>query len=113
MTSHAALLLCMGAGILMVLISIPMMRAWLPRNHWYGFRTAKTLSADRIWYPANRYSGWTLFLAGLATVAITLALLPFAGLLSPDTAALLGTAALVVPLFVSVWHSFRFLRTLH
>ena len=45
---------------LIALISLPLVFGWIPRQGFYGARTAKTLSSDDIWYPANRFAGFTL-----------------------------------------------------
>ena len=48
------LALLVGLPVLLIAVSIPLMLGMVPRNHWYGFRTPKTLSSDSVWYPANR-----------------------------------------------------------
>ena len=76
--------------LLIIAISIPLMLGKVPRNHWYGFRTPKTLSSDAIWYPANRIGGKYLCIAGvieLIAFAIGFAFWPaqtlvYAGLLA-------------------------------
>ncbi len=55
-------------GIVFIVISIPTIVGKVPPNNWYGFRVAKTLSDERIWYAANRVMGIDLLLAGLAIV---------------------------------------------
>ena len=55
-------------GIVFIVISIPGIVEKVPPNQWYGFRVAKTLSDERIWYAANRVMGIDLLLAGLAII---------------------------------------------
>jgi uncharacterized membrane protein len=57
-------------GFLLIGISIPLMLEKVPPNRWYGFRVAKTLSSESIWYPANQVAGYDLMWAGIA-IAIT------------------------------------------
>ncbi len=45
---------------LIALLSLPLVFGWIPRQSFYGARTAKTLSSNEIWYPANRFAGITL-----------------------------------------------------
>ena len=52
-------------GVVM-LSSIPLALGIVPPNCFYGFRTPKTRSSPKIWYPANRFAGWSLLVAGLA-----------------------------------------------
>ncbi|MGH6834397.1 MAG: SdpI family protein [Methylocella sp.] len=53
-------------GLLFIAIGIPLALERVPPNHWYGFRTAKTLSNQTIWYAANRVAGIDLIIAGVA-----------------------------------------------
>lgn len=99
-------------GALFALVSLPLIRGRVPRNPLYGFRTPKTLSSDDIWYPANRYAGRALFRAGLATLAGSLVLLPFAARLSVDAVAYVGLALTLLPLGVALYGIFRYLNRL-
>ena len=58
-----------AAGILLAALSIPLILGHVPPNHWYGFRTSKTLSSAKLWRAANQYAGWCLLATGAATVA--------------------------------------------
>ena len=57
------------AGILLAALSIPLILGRVPPNHWYGFRTSKTLRSAKLWRAANHYAGWCLLATGAATVA--------------------------------------------
>ncbi len=57
------------AGILLAALSIPLILGHVPPNHWYGFRTSKTLSSAKLWRASNQYAGWCLLATGAATVA--------------------------------------------
>jgi uncharacterized membrane protein len=52
------------AGLALFAGGVPLLRGWIPRNRWSGFRVPKTLSNDRIWYEANRVAGRDLMIAG-------------------------------------------------
>jgi hypothetical protein len=58
-------------GVVM-LAAIPMALGIVPPNRFYGFRTPKTRSSPEIWYPANRFAGWSLLLSGLAAFCFNL-----------------------------------------
>ena len=58
-----------AAGILLAALSIPLILGRVPPNHWYGFRTSKTLSIAKLWRASNQYAGWCLIATGAATVA--------------------------------------------
>ena len=61
-------------GPLLMLVSIPLIFRWIPRNRLYGFRIPATLSSDSIWYEANALSGRHMFFLGALMVALELAL---------------------------------------
>jgi uncharacterized membrane protein len=107
-------LLYAAVGGMFSLISVPLIQGKVARNGIYGFRTPKTLSSDRIWFPANRYMGRDLFVAGVAIAAGSLLMLlgaPLLGL-SAATVALAGTGLMSVCLVVTLVRGFRFLRRL-
>jgi uncharacterized membrane protein len=83
------------AGLVAIGLSIPLVLGKVPPNRWYGFRTPKTLSDERVWYPANRAGGWAMLAAGFAIIAITEAI----GYFSPWV--LLGSIGLAI--LYSVW----------
>lgn len=68
-------------GLLVIGLSIPMILQKLKPNGWYGFRTPKTLSDEKIWYPANTYSGKLMLGLGILWVlsAVVLRFIPGIG----------------------------------
>jgi uncharacterized membrane protein len=58
-------------GLVLIAVSVPMLLGRVPPNLWYGFRTSKTLSDERIWYEANRLSGRAGIVAGTLMVVLT------------------------------------------
>ena len=58
-------------SVLILLCSIPLVLGVVPRNRVYGFRTCKTLSDDKVWYPANRFGGWALIIACVFYLALS------------------------------------------
>ncbi len=98
---------------LIALLSLPLTFGWIPRQSFYGARTAKTLSSDDIWYPANRFAGVTLLVSSCTYFAVAWTL--------PDatTATNIGLviwfvhlSAFVIPLIVSVLLIRSFIKTL-
>ena len=63
-----------SAGIIAA-VSIPLIASLVPPNRFYGFRTRRTLSNERIWYRANRFAGWALFIASIVSATV-LAIVP-------------------------------------
>ena len=60
-------------GLLLIVLSIPLLLGKVPPNHWYGFRTRLTLSDPRIWYPVNAWGARRLLWLGVATLVAGLA----------------------------------------
>jgi hypothetical protein len=96
-------------GPVLILVSIPLLLGWIPRNRFYGFRVAATLRHDGVWYNVNARSARHFFLLGAAMVGLGFAL---PATLHP---AILGTVAVVGLAIVTVvnWrHANRLARQL-
>ena len=79
-------------GILLILASVPMITERVPPNRWYGFRTPRTQSDPKVWYPANRIAGQYLAFAGLLIELATLSV----GLLRKQMTPAIGATILLV-----------------
>ena len=72
------------ACLVLIGLAVPLIMEKVKPNSLYGFRTPKTFSSEEIWYEANRFSGWTLAIAGIASLvcfvvmAIAPGAIPFA-----------------------------------
>ncbi len=60
LSRHGALLV----ALLLVVVSLPLVFGWIPRNNYYGIRTQKALSEDSHWYPINRFGACLLAAVG-------------------------------------------------
>lgn len=96
------------AGLAMIGLGVPLVAGKIGRNRLYGYRTAATLSDDRVWYPVNALSGIWLIWAGLLALAIGCLLLIFR---SNDDAAelvlVLGVPSLILCLIVGVYRGWK------
>jgi uncharacterized membrane protein len=52
-------------SLLISVIAIPLVLGVIPRNHWYGIRTAQTLSDERVWLRSNRFGGWVFLFSSM------------------------------------------------
>ena len=86
---------------LIIGVSFPLILKRIPRNGLYGFRTPRTCASDEVWYPANRFAGVAMGIAGVVWLIATFAV-------PPPQSTFLGVAVLVG----SVVASFLYLRTL-
>lgn len=107
-------LLFLFEGILFMAISMPMIRRQIKPNLWYGFRTPKTLSKPEIWYPANEYSGRSLFAAGMLIALTGLLMLPISFIpgFGLKFATFCCLAVTLLSLFWAALRSFRYLSRL-
>jgi hypothetical protein len=80
-------------------VSIPLVLGWIPKNRFYGIRTKKTLSDERIWRSVNSLGGRLIVASSLIYLSVA-ALVPY----SSDSASSVWwvhIAAFVIPLVVS------------
>ena len=88
-------------GPVLLVLSIPLLLRWVPRNYVYGFRIAATLRSDAVWYEANaRFARHTLAL-GLLMIALELTLPRSMRNVTLGAVALVGLATIIV----AVWRA--------
>ena len=68
------LLLYVISGLVLVIISIPMILGKIKPNLFYGFRVQATLEDPEIWYAVNRYFSKFLLITGLGVMVGSIAL---------------------------------------
>ena len=83
-------------GPVLLVLSIPMMLRWVPRNRVFGFRIPATLRRDSVWYDANALSGRHFFLLGLLLVILEFVLPLSMRNAVLRTIAVVGVAAITV-----------------
>jgi uncharacterized membrane protein len=96
-------------GLLLILLSTPLILRRVPPNPIYGFRIRWTLEDPELWYSVNAYTGKWLVFVGLCAIlgAVGLALIP--GILL-DMYAFGNLGIFVVSITLAVVQSVRFLR---
>ena len=57
-------------GPLLILISIPLMFRWVPRNRFLGLRIPATRRNESVWYDANALCARHMFALGLVLVVL-------------------------------------------
>lgn len=100
------LMYMIGASVLLVL-SVPLILGKIPPNPIYGFRTAKTRSDPKIWYPVNGALGKGLLGAALAILATTGALWALGDGLSTNQVALTDLAVTAVAVVAAIGYAAR------
>jgi uncharacterized membrane protein len=95
-------------GVLYIGLGIPLLRGRVPPNGFYGWRTKKTLSDEKIWYAVNRVTGRDLIIGGVAVVVTALGIYLFGQALDPNRSATILLAVLVSSVVVMVINSLLF-----
>ena len=96
---------------LLFIAAVPLLVGLIPRNRFYGIRTMKTLSDDRVWYPVNRLAAVTVMIAA-GIYGMVAAFRPY-DRLANDAFSRWGlhlaafVAPLVLGLSLAVWYSKR------
>ena len=98
------------AGLALFAAGVPLLRGWIPRNRWAGFRVPKTLSSDEIWYEANRVAGRNLMIAGAVVMAAMIIGALFAQQIPGLPFEKINKAIFFGALFIAALHSFVALR---
>ncbi len=97
-------------GLLLVLVSIPLIRRKVARNRWYGVQIPKAFASEANWYAINAVGGqW------MAGAGILLALAGAFVLFSPPTTlagVLIASLAPVPLVLLTLVPVLRFARTL-
>jgi len=98
--------LFIAAGVIFMGLAMPLILGKVPPNQWYGFRTPKTLSEARIWYPVNRIMGFDLLAVGTATIISAVSILVTGRSISITQAVITNMAVLFTSLILGLIHGF-------
>ena len=89
-------------ALLLFIVSVPLVLGLIPRNRFYGVRTRKTLSEDRIWYAVNRLAAAVL-MVGSVVYGLVALLVPYDRLVSDNFVKWgIHLAAFVVPIVIAL-----------
>ena len=102
-----ATLLFSSVGVLYFGLGVPLLRGRVRPNHWYGCRTKKTLSDEKIWYAVYRVTGRDLIIAGAMLVGSSAVIFAFGRGMNPDYATLILLAVLMLSVARMAVNSFR------
>jgi len=109
------MLAAMLLGLMMILISIPLLYSAIGPNRFYGFRTRKTLSSLDLWYKANKHAAKELVAAGMVIIMLAIgAMLVFLRVTMFTTIQAIALFIMVtsVPLVIAVLRSSLYLKKL-
>ena len=95
-------------AVALLLAAFPLALGLIPRNRFFGIRTATTMADDSAWYRVNRFGAGGFFLSGAIYLAVAW-MFPTAGFHDSNFKLwLLHFAALTIPLVATVWFSVKY-----
>ena len=97
-------------GVLLIALGIPLLQGQVSPNSWYGFRTRKTLSDEKIWYAVNRIAGKDMVLAGAIIIVSSIILLMFGSRVRFERAAATLVTITLLSVAWMVIHGYSVLR---
>jgi uncharacterized membrane protein len=59
-----------AVGMVLVLLSIPLVMRRVPPNHFYGFRVPAVFRDRTVWYDVNAAAGWEFIALGALMVTL-------------------------------------------
>ena len=101
------LLICSATGLLFIGLGVPLLLGRVPPNMWYGCRTHKTLSDEKIWYAVNRVTGQDIILAGVIVIISSVVVFAFGSVLSSNAATVMMLSVILLSVAGMAVHSFK------
>ncbi len=96
-----------GIGALFVALSIPLIQRKVGPNIFYGVRTRKTLSDEKLWYEANHRFGKDFLLSGVGVFLVAAAAGIFGNSIQPDVLTAILVGAMLAGVVFSAFRCWR------
>lgn len=103
------LFLYITSGVVLIVLSLPLMAGKVKPNPFYGFRIEQTLKDPALWYATNRYFARWQLVVGLIVLIAALGLYFWPGI-SVDAYALSCLAVFTTIFVIALWKSFLFIK---
>ena len=100
-----------GAGLLTILVALPLITNRVPPNGYLGFRMRATLADAGVWYAVNANFGKWLLATGLVVTVLSLLAYFLAGSPSGTWMVILLGVFITIPI-LGIIHSYRLGRNL-
>lgn len=105
------LLVFVGGGILLALISLPLIVGKVKPNPWYGFRVPTTLKNPEIWYAVNKHFAQRQLVVALIEIFAAMGLY-FWPNISVDAYTFSVLSVFVVVSAIAFTQSWKYMKTL-
>ena len=107
---NIAVLIFTLVGIVFIGLGVPLFQRRVPPNAWYGCRTTKSLSDERIWYAINQVTGKDMILIGILMIVSSLAVFILRKGLNSNHAVVILLSVLILSTAGMAVNSFRHLK---
>lgn len=87
-----------GIGVLLAVLSLPLILGKVPMNRGYGIRIRKAYVSDSNWLAINRFGGVVMMILGLLLVVFSYV----TATIAPSPRSILAPLYLVAPLLVGI-----------
>ncbi len=98
-------------GLVLVLLSIPLMNGKIKRNYWYGFRLPSVFRSEEVWLEVNRYGAKGLLATGILFLVASVVLYFVPGI-SLEAYSLLCALIIAVGTTITIIKTSRYNQTL-
>jgi len=98
-------------GIVLAIVSLPMIANKIKPNPLYGYRVKRTLENPQIWYQVNHYAGKQLFAAGVLIFLFSIGTVILPGM-NLQIYSLIATAVNLSLVIIAVIRSTNYLNSL-
>lgn len=105
------LVLYVGGGVVLILLSLPLLWGKVPPNPVYGFRLPTTVNNPQVWYATNKYGAKRLIVTGACTVFAAAIFYLIPGI-TVDGYALVCLFVFALVFTVGLVQSLRYMRSL-
>jgi uncharacterized membrane protein len=110
-TLLSLLIIYVTGGLLLAVISLPLIYGKIKPNYLYGFRVPATLENPDLWYTVNKYAAKRLLIAGLMMIVAAIGLYFYPGI-SVDAYAYAQLGVFLVTFAIVISQSVLYLRQL-
>lgn len=105
------LLVCSVAGLVTILLSLPLLYEKIGPNPFYGFRFRKSFKSREIWYTINKYGARRLMWSGISLIIAATGLYFVPGIV-PDVYMAGCMIGFLIVFTIGTTQSIRYLKSL-
>ena len=110
--SFLLIIIFIFAGTSEIIMGMPLLMKKIKPNWYYGFRTPKTRSDEKIWYKINKYFGRDMIICGIILIIGSLFLITTIDLFTTEEIVIVLMVFTLFPLAFAIVRGFLYLKEL-